>query len=296
MIQCAGITVTQGWSTANFLETKVELDNTIAQGLKAEVLNFFSPESGNRGQKLSVYFKQPSFHLRSFFDLKPAGNVHAVVDGVIGHEGFLVGGEAGYDVQKAAITRYSAAVGYSTPLYSASVTATNNLSIYSAAYYQKINPGVEFGAKASMDSKTPQTIGLELATKYKVDPLSFAKVNSLSILRTTFVRRTIVDILNQAKINDRGIASLAYNTKLNSGLTFGIGASLDTQKLNEAGHKVCICVIGSIFNQLTRPRLVPASPSRPKRGLKRAYLSLLEFGELSLFDESRMSDVGADFG
>lgn len=44
--------------------------------------------------------------------------------------------------------------------------------------------------------------------------------------------------MKQAKINDRGIASLAYNTKLNSGATFGIGASFDTQKLNEAGHKV----------------------------------------------------------
>lgn len=42
----------------------------------------------------------------------------------------------------------------------------------------------------------------------------------------------------QAKINNLGIASLAYNTKVNSGLTFGIGGSFDTQKLNEAGHKL----------------------------------------------------------
>lgn len=48
----------------------------------------------------------------------------------------------------------------------------------------------------------------------------------------------------QAKINDRGIASIAYNTKINQGFTFGIGASLDTQKLNEAGHKVCIRCAG----------------------------------------------------
>jgi voltage-dependent anion channel protein 2 len=38
----------------------------------------------------------------------------------------------------------------------------------------------------------------------------------------------------QAKINNLGIASLAYNTKVNSGLTFGIGGSFDTQKLNSA--------------------------------------------------------------
>ena len=42
----------------------------------------------------------------------------------------------------------------------------------------------------------------------------------------------------QGKIDDRGIAALAYNTKVNGGLTFGIGASFDTQKLNESTHKV----------------------------------------------------------
>lgn len=42
----------------------------------------------------------------------------------------------------------------------------------------------------------------------------------------------------QAKINDRGIAALAYNTKINSGTTLGLGLSLDTAKLNEAGHKI----------------------------------------------------------
>jgi voltage-dependent anion channel protein 2 len=45
-------------------------------------------------------------------------------------------------------------------------------------------------------------------------------------------------ITTQAKINNLGVASLAYNTKVNSGLTFGIGGSFDTQKLNEAGHKL----------------------------------------------------------
>jgi len=39
-------------------------------------------------------------------------------------------------------------------------------------------------------------------------------------------------------MNDRGIVSLAYNTKINSGFTFGIGASLASQKINQAGHKI----------------------------------------------------------
>ena len=42
----------------------------------------------------------------------------------------------------------------------------------------------------------------------------------------------------QAKVNDRGIAALAYNIKMRPGVTLGLGFSLDTQNLNEAAHKI----------------------------------------------------------
>lgn len=46
--------------------------------------------------------------------------------------------------------------------------------------------------------------------------------------------------MDQAKLNDRGIAVFAYNVKLRPGVTVGLGLSLDTQNLNEAAHKVII--------------------------------------------------------
>ncbi|CAL8582007.1 Mitochondrial porin [Xanthoria parietina] len=209
-----GLTVTQAWTTTNVLNTKVELDNQIAKGMKAEVAADFIPSSKDVGAKLNLTFKQPNFHARAFFDLMkgPTANI----DAVLGREGFLVGAEAGYDVQKAAITRYAAAVGYSVPQYSAAITASNNLSVFSAAYYHKVNSEVEAGAKATWDSKGSNNVGLEVAGKWRRDPTSFAK----------------------AKVNDRGIASLAYNVLLRSGVTVGAGISLDTQKLNESAHKV----------------------------------------------------------
>ncbi|KAI4190830.1 MAG: hypothetical protein L6R41_000525 [Letrouitia leprolyta] len=209
-----GITLTQGWTTSNVLNSKLELDNQIAKGLKAELATDFTPSSKNFGAKVNLHFKQPNFHARAFFDLMkgPTANI----DAVLGREGFLVGAEAGYDVQKAAITRYSAAVGYAVPQYSAAITATSNLSVFSAAYYHKVNSEVEAGAKATWDSKGSNNVGLEVASKYRLDPTSFAK----------------------AKVNDRGIASLAYNVLLRSGVTAGMGVSLDTQKLNESAHKV----------------------------------------------------------
>lgn len=212
-----GITVTQGWTTQAILDTKVEIASLMSQPIKAEFQNLFNPNNPNKGsQKVNLTFKQPNVHARAFLDHGVGGNINALVDATVGHEGFLVGAEAGYDVSKAAITRYSTGAGYQHPTFTASVVAMQNLSVVAASYYQKVNANVEAGAKATYDIQGGKNVGLELATKYKLDPVSFAK----------------------AKINDRGIAALAYNTRLNAGTTFGVGLSLDTAKLNEAGHKI----------------------------------------------------------
>ncbi|MCJ1443708.1 MAG: hypothetical protein MMC23_004208 [Stictis urceolatum] len=208
-----GLTLTQGWSTANSLDTKIELDGALVKGLKGEIATNFLPATKAYGARANLYYKQPNVHTRAFIDLIKGPT--ATIDATVGHEGFLVGAEAGYDVQKAAITRYSAAVGYQAPIYSAAVTATSNLSVFAASYYHKVNSQTEAGAKATWDSKSNNNVGLELATKYRLDPASFMK----------------------AKVNDRGIAALSYNTVLRPGFTLGLGLSLDTQKLNEASHK-----------------------------------------------------------
>lgn len=184
----AGLTLTQTWNTANALDTKVELADSLAKGLKAETIFSFLPATQNKGVKLNLTFKQSAFHGRAFFDLLkgPTANV----DAVIGHEGFLAGASAGYDVQKAAVTGYSAAVGYLSPQYSAAVTATDNLSVFAASYHHKVNSQVEAGAKATWNSKSGNTVGLEVASKYRLDPVSFAKVCPSSMqLRKILTKR-----------------------------------------------------------------------------------------------------------
>ncbi|KAK5663032.1 hypothetical protein OQA88_6447 [Cercophora sp. LCS_1] len=209
-----GLTFTQSWNTTSALETKVELADNLAKGLKAEGIFSYLPTNQTRGAKFNLHFKQPNFHGRAFVDLLkgPTANI----DAIVGHEGFLAGASAGYNVQKGAITGYSAAVGYQAPAYSAAVTATDNLSVFAATYYHKVNSQVETSTKATWNSKSSNTVGLEVATKYRLDPVSFVK----------------------AKINDRGVAAVAYNVLLREGVTFGVGASFDTQKLDQATHKV----------------------------------------------------------
>lgn len=209
-----GLTLTQTWNTANTLETKIEMADNLAKGLKAEGIFSILPATQARGAKFNLHFKQPNFHGRAFFDLLKGPT--ASIDAIVGHEGFLAGASAGYDVQKAQITGYSAAVGYQAPTYSAAITATDNLSVFAASYYHKVNSQVEAGSKATWNSKSGNTVGLEVAAKYRLDPVSFVK----------------------AKINDRGVAAVAYNVLLREGVTLGVGASFDTQKLDQATHKV----------------------------------------------------------
>ncbi|KAH9906943.1 porin [Xylariomycetidae sp. FL2044] len=210
----AGLTLTQTWTTANSLDTKVELADSLAKGLKAEGIFGFLPATQGKSAKLNLTFKQSAFHGRTFFDLLKGPT--ASIDAVIGHEGFLAGANAAYNVQKGQVTGYSAAVGYTAPSYSAAITATDNLSVFAASYYHKVSSLVEAGAKATWNSKSGNTVGLEVASKYRLDPLSFAK----------------------AKINDRGVAAVSYNVLLRPGATLGLGLSVDTQKLDQATHKV----------------------------------------------------------
>lgn len=183
------VTVTQAWTTASLLDTKVELANVASTGVKVDLQNLWNPSKPNSAaQKLNLAFKNPNVHSRAFINYGLAnGNLDAVLDVTAGHEGFLVGGEAGYDVQKAAITRYSLGLGYQTPAFTASLVGTQNLSVVAASYYQKVNSSVEVGTKAAYDVQNGKPSGLELASKYKLDPLTFAKVSNNAPFETRII-------------------------------------------------------------------------------------------------------------
>lgn len=211
-----GLTFTQGWSTANALDSKVELVDALAPGLKSEVSHSVVP-GGGRSLKATTTYAQKSVTARAFVDLLKGPVVSG--DVAVGHDGFTVGGELAYDVKSAAFTKYSAAIGYNTPVYTVSLTAANNLQLFSAAYYHKVSPAVQVGAKGTFDSKNTGSINpvaVEVATKYQLDKTAFVK----------------------AKLADSGMASLAYSQELRPGVKLGLGAAFDTLKLGESAHKL----------------------------------------------------------
>jgi voltage-dependent anion channel protein 2 len=219
-----GITLTQGWTTANALNTKIELDNQIARGVKLELGTTFLPSIASKNAKIGLHYRQQAFHTRAFLDLFKGPTFTA--DAVVAYEGFLLGGDIGYDVMEGRLTKYAAAVGYAQSEYSATIQAHNNFKTFSAAYHHRVSPLLEAAGKASFDPKaTTGGVALEVAAKYLLD-------------KDTFVKVYLYEKLMQGKINNNGIAAVSYVQNLRPGIKIGFGASIDTQRLQESAHKI----------------------------------------------------------
>ncbi|KAF8319091.1 hypothetical protein DL93DRAFT_2053903 [Clavulina sp. PMI_390] len=218
-----GITATQVWTTSNALRTQLELENQFAKGLKLDLSSVLLPEKGPKSASavLNAVYKQPGLHTRAFLDVFKGPTVTA--DGVVGRDGFLLGAESSFDVQRGVITKYAAALGYSAPEYAVTLHSLGNASIFSASYYHRVSSDVEAGAKAIYDTKaTAGGVTLEVGAKAYLDSAAFVK----------------------AKINNAGLLVLGYTQALRPGVKATFGLALDTQRLNDttatgaAAHKV----------------------------------------------------------
>ena len=170
--------------------------------------------NGTRNAKLNFFYQQSAVNARLFFDLLK-GPI-ATADLVVAQDGFTAGAELGYDISSAKVNKYSIGVGYANLNYGLAATATSNLSVFSAAYYHRVSPLVEVGAKATWDSVKSSNVNVEFATKYALDKSAFIK----------------------AKIADSGLTALSYTQELRPGVKLGLGASFDALKLAEPVHKL----------------------------------------------------------
>lgn len=214
-----GLVITQAWTTTNILRTQVEAENHIAKGLKLDLNASLLPDKGAKTALVNAVWKQPGLHSRAFVDLFKGPTFTA--DTVFGRDGFLLGGEASYDVTSGKVTRYAAALGFSAPEYAVTLHGLSNLSAFSASYYHRVSRDVEAGAKAVYDTKaTTGGVNLEVGAKAYLDSAAFVK----------------------AKINNTGVLVLGYTQALRPGVRASFGLALDTQRLNDtagsAAHKV----------------------------------------------------------
>ncbi|PAV17109.1 voltage-dependent ion-selective channel [Pyrrhoderma noxium] len=222
-----GFSFTQSWATNNALNTLIELDNNLISGLKLDLNTTLVPgynlgaeksKPSSKSAIINAAYKTPGLHTRANLNLFKGPTVTA--DAVLGHDGFLVGAEAQYNVSSGQVAGYSAAVGFSAPEYAVTLLASNKLSKFTASYYHRVSRDVEAGGRAIYDAAKPADgVALEVGTKTYLDSAAFVK----------------------AKINNTGVLSLGYTQSLRPGVKAQFGLALDTTKLNgnDAGaHKV----------------------------------------------------------
>ncbi|OZJ02329.1 hypothetical protein BZG36_04290 [Bifiguratus adelaidae] len=208
-----GVTFTQAWTTANQLKAKVEFENNLAKGLKVDLDTMFVPSTGAKNAIIKADYKQPSVHSVATLDVF---KTQVAVDTVIGREGFLAGAEVGYDVANGLVSRYNTALGYVGPDYTVNLHATNSLSMYTASYYHCVSPAIETGAKATWDTKNNNVVGLEVGTRYRLDP----------------------DTAIKAKVNNFGVLAMSYTQALKPGVKVTLAAQVDTTRFEEDVHRV----------------------------------------------------------
>ena len=141
-------------------------------GLKLDLTSTVQPDTSALTAVLAAQYKMPGLNAKGTFDFFKGPTFTA--DAVVSQQGFLLGAEATYDVNEAALKRYSLATGFSTSDYTVSLHAINNLSSFSAAYYHKVNADIEAGARAVYSTKAPSDkVTLEVGAKTYLDNAAF---------------------------------------------------------------------------------------------------------------------------
>jgi len=206
-------TTTLNWSHANVIKGIIELDGNLAKGLKFEANSSVAPESNVITAFFGTHYRTPGVHARGFFDFFKGPTFTG--DVVVSQQGFVLGGEASYNVHDAQIKHYNLATGYSNDDYSVTVHALANLSKYSASYYHRVNRDVEAGAQAIYSSKSPSNaVSIEVGAKTYLDNAAFVK----------------------AKMNSAGVLGLGYTQALRPGVTLALGVTVDTKTLGKASE------------------------------------------------------------
>ncbi|KAJ3306779.1 Mitochondrial porin, partial [Gonapodya sp. JEL0774] len=177
------LTISEAWTTSNVVSASVELQDTIVSGLKLALDGSILPAVGQRNARVGAEYKQDHIFLRTALDVFRGPTITS--DLVVGADGVLVGGEVAYDVKSASVTKYNTALGYLAKDYAVTLHANNAFSIFSAAYWHRVSPELEAGAKAIWDRKVELSgVGLEVGTKLVLDKDTSvkAKINNIGIL------------------------------------------------------------------------------------------------------------------
>ncbi|KAI7901084.1 eukaryotic porin/Tom40 [Cokeromyces recurvatus] len=203
-----GLSLTQAWTSSNHLNSKIELENKLARGLKLEATVFVSPSVREKNIRLNTTFRRPNIYTTTSFDTFKR---NLVVNSAIGLQGVLIGGEVVYNMRDAKINCYNTAVGYSTRDYAITIHAANNFSKYIASYYHRLDKTLQASGKVTWNNNK-SAVEVEIGAKYNLDPTSFIK----------------------GKITNTGVVCASFTQCIRPGVKMNMGIAMDTTCWNES--------------------------------------------------------------
>jgi len=205
-----GLTFQDSYSTSNDLGVKVEASELL-EGLKLDLDTTFNPPTSKKEAKLGVVFKNPAFVLTGSANVFQQPKIK--VDGVIGHEGFVVGAQATFDVTGSKVSDYALALGYSEKDYGATLHANKMLSQFIATYSHNVSKDVTVAAQATMGGSTEKML-FEFGAQYKLDGETTVK----------------------GKLETSGKVHLGLIQKVRPDIKATFGVLVDTRKLDDPIH------------------------------------------------------------
>ncbi|KAJ1342193.1 hypothetical protein BSLG_003116 [Batrachochytrium salamandrivorans] len=152
-----GLSFTETWTTSNVLGAEIELEDSLAKGLKLSLHGSLLPRRGTKHARPTLSTNRTtSLPVPALI----SSRAPSATDAVVGNNGFFAGGEVAYDVSDAKVNKYSASLGYIAPLYSVNLLAANKLSLFSASYCHRVNKEVEAEAKL-WNKATDSSVAIE---------------------------------------------------------------------------------------------------------------------------------------
>lgn len=208
-----GLNTTLSLNTANILGLKLELADKVMNGLKVELNNQFVPTTNVLNSQVTVSHKNPSSHARVFADLLNGPIFNA--DAVTVRDGFLLGGEAGYNLKTGNVTKYNASVGYGTPEFALTLQSHKSLNEFTTGFIHRLSLSTEVGVRAHYLTQSEKPVSMEVGVRHIID--------SNTAIKT--------------KIDSVGQIGLSLTQVLRPGLKAVLGASIDSTRLNQDAHK-----------------------------------------------------------
>jgi len=210
---------TEKWTSDNVIGTELEMCDSLLDGLKLGFDAQFNAAKNSTLLKVNSGFRRDFLNLNTSVDVFNGPSVSA--DFVSQFQGFQLGGDFGYDVPSAQVTRYDLAAGYNRFDYSVVVMAKKQLSLFSASVHHKVRSDLSTGAMVTYDHALKTPVSFEFVSQYALDKDAYVK----------------------SKVDSQGKLGMSYTQTLRPALKLTVGCLVDTKNLNQNTHKLGLAMV-----------------------------------------------------